>query len=123
MEEFKEVFLKKGFPKIFNDIKDPDDILRMYSRDLKTNQKLEKLESNLSSDRRIPVTFNLKDETSRELTLIPGETIFYIINEKVYYCARTYWIEDSEISMSREYIKRLNSGYKKKRLEMISNDT
>jgi len=90
MEEFKEVFLKKGFPKIFNDIKDPDDILRMYSRDLKTNQKLEKLESNLSSDRRIPVTFNLKDETSRELTLIPGETIFYIINEKVYYCARTY---------------------------------
>ena len=25
--------------------------------------------------------------------------------------------------MSREYIKRLNSGYKKKRLEMISNDT
>jgi|ETNmetMinimDraft_14_1059893.scaffolds.fasta_scaffold260165_1 hypothetical protein len=40
LDEFSEVFMTYGFPKIYNNITDIYTIINMYKRDIFTNQKL-----------------------------------------------------------------------------------
>jgi hypothetical protein len=40
LKEFSDVFMTRGFPKIYNNITDIHTIVNMYKRDIFTNQKL-----------------------------------------------------------------------------------
>jgi hypothetical protein len=55
MREFEDAFVTYGFPKIYNNITDVEDILNMFRRDIFTNRKLSEKNMNKHAVRKIPV--------------------------------------------------------------------
>jgi len=51
MKEFRDIFMKVGFPKTNNNITDIYDIINMYHRDIFTNKKFRETNLNENAER------------------------------------------------------------------------
>ena len=60
MKEFQDAFITYGFPKIYNNITDIEEILRMQKRDIFINKKVQNQNIDQNSAKKIPVLFKRK---------------------------------------------------------------
>ena len=96
MDSFAKEFINDGFPKIYNNICNIEDIKNMYRRDHFVNSKLS--EGNIDKEpvKYIPVNFIINNHL-KTLNLVPSTTLMYIIDRNVYWAARTYYIDEKDI--------------------------
>lgn len=99
MQEFNEQFINEGFPEIYNNRCDVDDLKRMYQSDIKINGAKGGLgEMKMTNNKKsIPVNFKLHNHLVT-LNLIPSTTIMFLKKPEEFLAIRIYTIDGACIS-------------------------
>ena len=93
MQEFNQQFMNEGFPQIYNNRTNIDDLKRMYQSDIKCNGEGGLADKKVSKNlKKIPVNFKVNNHLVK-LDLIPSTTIMYLKDPGEFLAIRTYKID------------------------------